>query len=296
MPPGEASTMEEPEARPEAIAKGHSEPNPAFARAVFLATAALAGWAWVFADRPLFPSLLASVLLVYFPVMSLVTPTDNIELGPDKTRFYVLTAVVLLALGGLGALGLVELRPLPQPYAGILGGIEWVELLVQTSVLLGACLLLMGLFHLLGGALGWEERPLVRRLMPRSRREKRTYGLLCGAAGVGEEIAYRGFLPIYLLPWAATYMTAALAPCVAFGCLHMYQGGHGVLRTGLIGLLLAAGVYATGNIWAAVAAHTLLNLLVGLVLKDVLLGTPRPSPGEPPPVDMNEPYADQDAK
>ncbi|MDH3223021.1 MAG: CPBP family intramembrane metalloprotease, partial [Gemmatimonadota bacterium] len=267
MSPGEASTMGDPQAEAETAAKRPSEPPVVFARAIFLTTAALAIWAWFFAHRLLFPSVLAAVLLLYFPAMSLVTPTDDIELAPDKTRFYIITAVVLLGLGGLGALSLAELRPLPPPYAGILGGIAWSSLLVQTSVLLGGCLLLMGLFHLLGRTLGWEERPLVRQLMPRTPGEGSTYALLSGAAGIGEEIAYRAFLPVYLMPWTESYMVAALIPCVAFGCLHMYQGGHGVFRTGLIGLLLAAGVSATGTIWAAVAAHTLLNLLVGLVLK-----------------------------
>ena len=129
----------------------------------------------------------------------------------------------------------------------------------------------MAAFYLLSGVVGWRERSLVRRLMPEGPRERRGFVLLSVAAGFGEELAYRAFAPLYLMAWGGSYITAAFPCALAFGCLHRYQGPHGILRTGVIGLVLALGVDVTGSLWPAVVAHALLNIVVGLFLGETLL-------------------------
>ena len=247
-------------------------PAPRTVRAVLLATMALGTVAWVMGGRPLFPTLWAGLLLIYFPILSLVTPTEGLELGP-KAALYRGTAIVLAILGALSAWAMGWPRP-TGVYAGLLTFPAWGDLLQHTALLLSGCLLVMGAFHALGRALGWRERPLVRWLMPDGPREKGGFVVLSAAAGLGEEVAYRGFAPAYLAFWTGSYWTGAIPAAIAFGCLHMYQGVHGIVRTAAIGLVLALGVGLTGNVWSAAVAHALLNVLVGLALKDILLGGP----------------------
>jgi membrane protease YdiL (CAAX protease family) len=52
---------------------------------------------------------------------------------------------------------------------------------------------------------------------------------------------------------------------VVFGLLHAYQGPLGMMRTALLGLLLAASLLLSGSIWPAITAHVALDLLGGLV-------------------------------
>ena len=129
-------------------------------------------------------------------------------------------------------------------------------------------------FRALSPRLGWAETDTVHAIMPQTTGEKSAFVLLSGAAGSCEEIVFRGFLPAYLLPWFGSYLAAAVLPCVAFGLLHAYQGRHGMVRTGLMGAVLAGGVAWTGSLWPSIIAHTALDLVLGLVLRDSLLQNP----------------------
>ncbi|WP_284124407.1 CPBP family intramembrane glutamic endopeptidase [Parerythrobacter aestuarii] len=89
------------------------------------------------------------------------------------------------------------------------------------------------------------------------------------AAGLGEELLWRGFLldRLMRLPgisgrlWIAIVIQAGL-----FGLPHIYQGWGGVLVTGTIGLLLGwLRVVARWNLWPLVFAHAAVDtIMMGL--------------------------------
>ena len=247
---------------------GPPDPLRRLGRTAALATAAVAALASVFGERPLLPSLMAAVLLILLPVLSLAKTTPDVDVRAERKAFYVSTAVLLWVMGGLAAWAMTGLE---GPSLGLFAPQPLAAVLFQALALTGACLLLVYAFHLLAPRLGWWERPLVRDLMPETRSERWTYAVLSLAAGTGEELAFRAFLPAFLFPWTGSYLIAALVPCVAFGTLHAYQGGHGILRTGLMGLILAVGVAWSGSLWSTMVAHTLLDLVLGLVLQDRLI-------------------------
>jgi membrane protease YdiL (CAAX protease family) len=58
---------------------------------------------------------------------------------------------------------------------------------------------------------------------------------------------------------------------VVFGILHGYQGLLGTVRTTLMGGTLAWGFLASGSLLPAIVAHTLIDLVAGLLLGDWLL-------------------------
>ena len=86
------------------------------------------------------------------------------------------------------------------------------------------------------------------------------------AAGIGEELLFRGFLLDRLMrlrgmrgrKWPAAIIQAAI-----FGLPHLYQGWGGVLVTASVGLFLAWLRFANrGNLWACILAHAAVDTIM----------------------------------
>lgn len=228
-------------------------------------------------------STAAAVFVVLLPGLALAQRALPVEeLRAHRIGAY-LSSILALALIALIALW-VWPESSAQPEFGGIGGawFGWsgsaVGLVTASAALTAGGLAISYCFRGLGAWFGWKETALVHAVMPVTRGEKWLFVLLSLAAGVCEEIVFRGFLPLFVQPWFGHYMLAALPVCVVFGILHAYQGAHGIVRTTLLGLLLAAGAGWTGSLLPAMAAHTALNLLIGLVLGDSLLAARGQSP------------------
>ncbi len=115
-----------------------------------------------------------------------------------------------------------------------------------------------------------QENPMLRQLLPTNRKERSVFVLLSVAAGVGEEVAYRGYAIPVLTPLLGLAGASVLSSAV-FGVLHSYQGVLGMLRTGVMGGVLAWGFLASGSLWPGIIAHTLIDLVAGIVLGERLL-------------------------
>lgn len=101
-------------------------------------------------------------------------------------------------------------------------------------------------------------------LIPRTRQERRTFGITSLTAGVCEEVVFRGFLIAYFAAlFGLPLWGGALISSIAFGVAHMYQGPVGMLRTGGVGLVLAVLYLMTGSLWAPILAHTVMDLASG---------------------------------
>lgn len=222
---------------------------------------------------PVVDTILLSLLLTVVPALSLaqLSLIDDVVIerlpaywGTIGTLWLLGTACWLVGtrVGGAAAVGIVLLPALP--------------LLAWSLVLTLAGLATIFAFRWLGRAWGVPEKPLLRQLLPRTRRERRVFAVVSVAAGLGEEIAYRG----YAIPMLAPLLTvpgAAVLTSAVFGVLHGYQGLLGIFRTGIMGGLLAWGFLASGSLWPPIVAHTLIDLLAGLVLADSLLSTGPPA-------------------
>lgn len=112
--------------------------------------------------------------------------------------------------------------------------------------------------------LGLPESRAVLFLLPRDRRERWAFVALALAAGICEEYVFRGFLLHVVEAWSGDTLVAVAATSVSFGLAHGYQRAAGVVRSTLLGLLLAAPVAATGSLFPAVAAHFWINVIIGL--------------------------------
>lgn len=218
-------------------------------------------------DVPIADSILLAVLLVAVPTMALAQLSMPAHSDVERLPAYWGSIGTLWLLGtaswlvgargdGVAAIGVVAL-PLS-------------ELVAWSFGLSAACFGVILAFRELARMTGASERPLLRRLLPKSPQERKVFALLCIAAGVGEESAYRG----YSIPVLASLIGTPGAVVVTsgvFGILHGYQGMLGMLRTALMGGVLALGLVYSGSLWPAIVAHTVVDLIAGIVLGERLL-------------------------
>lgn len=221
---------------------------------------------------------LLAFLLVLLPVLSVVQARMLDDVEVERMPAYVSSIVSLAALGGVawavgsrhqgsGAVGLVAL-----PWGAFLG---WTVALVVAGLAATAA------FRWLGVVVDLREEPLLRALMPRSPRERGTFAVLSLAAGVGEELAYRGYV-IGVLSGVIGTFGAAVVSTVVFGVLHVYQGILGMARTAVLGGLLAGVFLLSGSLWPPIAAHAVLDILLGIFLAERMM-VPEPGSGVPEP-------------
>ncbi len=203
-----------------------------------------------------------AVLLLVLPALSLAQLSALRHATIERLPMYVSSTITLLVLGGASlVLGLVRggwtalgLDTAPGP-----GTLAW-----SAALTLGGLAVMFG-FRAIAGAFHIEESALLRALLPRTRAEKRAFVALSLAAGLGEELAYRGYAVTLLSGLVAPAVAVAVA-AAAFGVMHAYQGAIGVVRTTLLGVLLGWGFLASGSLWAPMLAHATLDILAGVVL------------------------------
>lgn len=104
-------------------------------------------------------------------------------------------------------------------------------------------------------------------LLPHTRSELRIWLFLSLTTGICEEIAYRGFLPWYLLQFdrQIPIWLALILSSLIFGLAHTYQGWQSVLRLSIIGGMFALLYIITGSLLIPIVFHTLLNLRTGVL-------------------------------
>ena len=247
------------------------QPGQRLARRIFIG-GAVAFWVvqlllTLVADLPLIDARMVTGLIVRLPTMSLAQLPMIAGAEIEREPAYVASITTLWLVGtgcwlvgtrdgGAAAIGLVGLPALSL--------VAW-----SAGLTLGALGIIL-VFREVARVLDVAETPLLRALLPQTARERTLFGVVSLAAGTGEEVAYRG----YLIPVLATVTglgPAAVVSTLVFGVLHVYQGWLGVLRTGVMGAMLAAGFLASGSLWPPMIAHVVIDLLAGIVLGERLL-------------------------
>jgi membrane protease YdiL (CAAX protease family) len=222
---------------------------------------------------PILDALLLALLLELLPALAVAQVPAALRLGPfDRSSAYATSG---LTIAGLAAAALaVGVRGGRGPEGLGLVGLPAGTLLAGTAGVLAAAGAVVGLAEMARRRLGLAESGLLERLLPRSARERWAFGALSLVAGLGEEVAFRGFAIAALGSAAGGPWGAAVVTSVAFGLLHAYQGLVGVVRTAVLGLVLAASLVQLGSLWPAIVAHVIIDLAGGLWLGPRLTGEP----------------------
>ncbi len=215
-------------------------------------------------------ALFLAALIELLPVFAVIQLDLARDLAVERVQAYVTSAVTVLFLGVLSlALG------------SRLVGMEGMGLRIEPGraayiLSWGAGILVLGtatlwFFLVLRKRGGWGESRIVHELMPVTRREKGLYAGLSLCAGFGEELAYRGYaIPAVIVAGGSAPVALALTSA-AFAVLHSYQGVLGVVRTGVVGVIMGGVFLHTGSLWPPIVGHVLIDLVVGFVLADKLL-------------------------
>lgn len=217
-----------------------------------------------------------AMLCVMLPVLAHAQMRGSLpDLAAVRTSVYAssgfsLTMLGVVSLAGmdgtfLSGMGVGGVRWLAPSGEGALGTVGW------TVILTLAGMVTLWAFGLVRRRLGISETTLLRDILPQTTRERWAFAGLSACAGFGEEAAYRGFSVPALTVVTGSPVAAVLLSSAAFGALHSYQGWFGVVRTGVLGLLLAWGFLASGSLLAPMLAHAGIDLMAGLVLKNRLI-------------------------
>ena len=105
-------------------------------------------------------------------------------------------------------------------------------------------------------------------LLPITPRERAWFTATALTAGVCEEVLCRGFLLWYLDHWLGSWWSV-LAASGLFGMAHLYQGAKGVVRTAVVGGLLAALYRLSGSLLWPILAHAAIDLGAGMLSKTI---------------------------
>jgi membrane protease YdiL (CAAX protease family) len=140
------------------------------------------------------------------------------------------------------------------------------ELGVLSVLLFATCYAINLGFTFLRRALRRNPKLATVNMLPQTVWETVVFSLvLSPAAGIGEEVVYRGFLQWAISSATGDPVSAVGTQAVLFGMAHLYQGGLGVLRTFAIGVVFGAGTLASGSLIPAILGHTLLDIASGIV-------------------------------
>ena len=116
---------------------------------------------------------------------------------------------------------------------------------------------------------------LLRDFLPSDRRELKSFYFVSVAAGICEEVAYRGYLIWLLAAFGGTWF-AVLGSSAIFALGHSYQGFQGMWRVFLVGLGLAALYLGSGSLWAPILLHAVGDMLQGWLAYRVVTDHPTP--------------------
>jgi membrane protease YdiL (CAAX protease family) len=251
----------------------HARPEPSPGETGFGVIAALLLYpvaVWGLAYRfeiPILDAVFLAALIVVLPALAVAQISLVAEARVERVPAYVASALTISALAlAAAALG-YRSGGWSRMGMGPVGLREWA---VWSGWSILACGLVVLALHLLRKRARIVESPILKELIPRTAREKWVFVLLSLAAGVGEELVFRGYAIGALASVLGGLWNAAIFTSVVFGLLHAYQGPVGMVRTTLLGGLLAASFLLSGSLWPVVTAHVALDLLGGLVWGDRL--------------------------
>lgn len=227
---------------------------------------------------------LLAFLTLLFPVMgwgSYQRMQKRLAAGVEDVRIKSYRGTMLLEWGLLGTVLFIWLRAGRAPEAlGFAPAVGWGFGIGLAATLVALAILAWQAVSYPDSKLEDKEKlrgqlELLRDFLPNDRRELRSFYFLSIAAGICEEVVYRGFL-IWLLAALGGTWFAVLGSSAIFALGHSYQGFHGMSRVFLVGLAMAALYLGSGSLWAPILLHAVGDMLQGWLAYRVVTDDPTP--------------------
>lgn len=216
--------------------------------------------------------LVAVVICVFAPAIAFSSRKVNLAdirfTSEDKIRLYHNNALLLSIFGlvvittwRMGGKTLFDIGLVSPQWD------PWVPLLILCVILFYA----LDIFFQYG-LKRWREKTFEKinptfTITPTDKRELSHFMFLALAAGVGEEIIFRGFLIHYLVSWTGNtpegLFAAALFSSALFAYLHGYQGYKAVIKIFFLALLFAGIFVMSRSLLPVVILHTIIDAASG---------------------------------
>lgn len=176
----------------------------------------------------------------------------------SRQRLFVQTIVIQAILFGVSYIAARRVG-VPLTAAPPSSAIPW--LIAAALVLLGVVLLRWR----------WASRASASKyrlysILPHTPREYGPYLILCLAAGIGEEYAYRGMLYAILHWLTGSALAAVLIASVAFALAHALQGPRGMFAIFLIAVVAHGLVLYAQTLLPAIVAHAVYDAIAGWLI------------------------------
>ncbi len=134
-----------------------------------------------------------------------------------------------------------------------------IDLLIAGALWAVSVVVLEGMKRLLGGV---DDH--ANALLPQTNLESVLWAFVSIAAGIGEEIVYRGYLQHQFLALSGSATVAILGQAVLFGVSHSYQGVKSVAMITMYGALFGILAYYRRSIRPGIMAHAWTDIVGGL--------------------------------
>ncbi|MBK8348775.1 MAG: CPBP family intramembrane metalloprotease [Saprospiraceae bacterium] len=217
-----------------------------------------------------FDHLCALILLVIIPVMSLKNEQldqDIVDsLPPKKHLFY--TNGLMLIIGAL--LVMTSWNISDRPWHDL--GFAWpVKDIYISYLILIACFFYLGdiVYGLSDKKKYAKKIREISFIIPLNIAEFKHYIFLALAAGLCEEIIFRGFLITYLKHVFSgiqySDFWAVIIPAISFSISHIYQGWAAVLKIIILSITLGFIFLYSGSLLYVILIHILIDLISGWI-------------------------------
>jgi membrane protease YdiL (CAAX protease family) len=219
--------------------------------------------------------IVAIVICVLAPVLAISSrrmAVEDMELEADeKIKLYHSNALLLFVF----SLVVITIWRFPGGRSMAELGFAWPHWNNTILLLLVAIVLFYALdIFFQYGFRRWREKSLHRRsgtmtFVPTNQTELFHFLFLALAAGIGEEIIFRGYLIQYVLFWTGNNLAGTISACLfasaLFAFLHGYQGYRSMVKIFFLAILFSAVFVLSQSLLFVVIIHTLIDILSGWI-------------------------------
>jgi membrane protease YdiL (CAAX protease family) len=220
-------------------------------------------------DYHILDHVIAFFLLITLPLMSLRSGEMSeaiAEMLPPKKHLYYTNGLTLI-IGALIVLTSWNISDRPWSVLGM----RWPE--IHILVIYGTIIIaIFYLGDLISGLISKNRHQQIDEMsyvIPANGSEYKHYIFLAFAAGICEEIIFRGFLVNYLLQWDAyvDYIEyiAIVIPAFVFAISHLYQGYGAVIKIFIVAILFGVIFIYSKSLVIVAILHVVVDLISGLV-------------------------------
>ena len=218
--------------------------------------------------------VIAVIICVFAPILALTSrnfASEDIKLeAGDKIRLYHSNALLLTVFA------LIVTTTWRIPHRSLTSlGLDWPVWHPFVPIFLMIIALFYGLdIFLQYGSRKWRESTFQQKhkifsFIPVDGKELIHFSLLAVAAGIGEEVVFRGYLIHYLIYWTGNTPTGILGACLfssaLFAFLHGYQGIKSMAKIFFIALMFCGIYIYSQSLLLVIVVHALIDIFSGIL-------------------------------